>query len=354
MAVKLLTAMLILAVSSPCSAASDFAREVCEGIARTGKIDFDSCMRGSGPPDPDMEAFLQELERCWSVPGDEGVECIQSVTRNFEVQTEQQLRQLEQAARQAQTQREMEAQRRRAAEETVRQQRHEAEQAARQAEVQRELEAQRRQAAEETERLEAEADLQDCYGGNYDPDPRQRKPLGEMLVQNAIFCNADLAACLRAGADVNAVASFGERALHEAAASHCENHVGMLVAAGARVNVKNDMGNTPLHKATDNPIGLDGPIVATVRALLNVDAEVNARNNSGDTPLFGVGVPRALSDIRQAVNTDTLRYIAHPSGSDRTVAEALVRAGADPCAQNDLGWIAYPQGCLRKQGLQRY
>lgn len=352
------TTLLLLTVAEPSHAASDLATAVCEEMARTGKLDFNTCMHGSGPPDPDMESAMQALERCWNLPDEEAIKCMQSTSQGFRAQAELEARQAEHAARQAQRRRAIESQRRHEAAMAATQRRREADQAAIQAERQRVMETERRREAErahrleaEARRLEAEADVQDCYGGSYDPDPTQRRPLGEMLVQAAVFCNSDLRACLRAGANVDFLATFGTRALHQAAGNHCEDHVGALTAAGAKVNVKNNMGNTPLHEATDHPIGFDGPIIGTVRALLAAGADVNSENNDGDTPLFGVGVPRAFSDIRQALDSDTVSLIAHPSESDRRVAEILVRAGADPCAQNALGWIAYPRGCLRQRGL---
>ena len=360
------TLLLSLALAGPVVAASDFARELCEEVARQGLFDFDTCMWGSRPMDPDIEAAMQAMERCWDLPGDEGVKCIQSISAGFQEKLEMQQametqrhrevvearrRHAKQAAQQAEMQRATETRRHRTAKEPRRRQ---AEQAARQAETQRAMEAQLHRKAEEARRLAAEADLENCYGANYDPDPSQRKPLGEMLVQNSGFCLDDsVDACLRAGADENAEGVFGTTALHSAANGHCVDNIQTLVARGAKVNVKDIQGNTPLHEAAYVGIAMEDSFVGTVRALLAAGADVHARNSDGETPLFGVGSPTAYWNIQQALKSDTVWMIARPDDLDQHIAEILVRAGADPCARDTMNRIAYPDGCLRTAGLRQ-
>ena len=151
---------------------------------------------------------------------------------------------------------------------------------------------------------------------------------------HGFFTNATaetVAACLEAGADVNARTdsipfdSFlfvpGARGhltpLHFASIYDWDGMVAVLLAAGARVNARSLDGATPLHVAARmnrNP--------AVVAQLVEGGADLNARDRDGNTPL-------------------------HASRDNRSSAVPLLllELGADPSLVNDSGHVASPLDC---------
>ena len=160
----------------------------------------------------------------------------------------------------------------------------------------------------------------------------------------------DVAACLEAGADVNAYES-GYRAgtpLHHAARKNDLPMIELLLNAGADVDARDSGGHTPLHVAANSR---DKP--AVFKALLAAGADVNAGDNSWDTPLHGVALngdplgdqsvelARILIDAganvetRQRYGNTPLHYAAR--SEQILIVEFLLEAGADVHARNDEG-----------------
>ena len=138
---------------------------------------------------------------------------------------------------------------------------------------------------------------------------------------------------LEAGADVNARADMHNTALHHAAGGSVVEPardrfdrvetpaiVAALLAAGADVHARDLNGNSPLHHAAS----AEG--IETVTMLLEAGADIHARHENGDTPL--------------------LRAADHDGFRNPEILEALVEAGADVNDRNERGGNrlgAYPQ-----------
>ena len=129
---------------------------------------------------------------------------------------------------------------------------------------------------------------------------------------------------LEAGADVNARANVHNTALHHAAAGSVVETatdrfdrvetpviVAALLAAGADVHARDLNGNSPLHHAAS----VEG--IETVTMLLEAGADVHARHEDGDTPLL------------RAADRDGIR--------NPEIIEILVGAGADVNDRNERG-----------------
>ncbi|CAN0130281.1 unnamed protein product [Ectocarpus fasciculatus] len=108
-----------------------------------------------------------------------------------------------------------------------------------------------------------------------------------------------------AGADVGLLDAKGRSALHYAIEGGHLQLAGDAVIGGADPKTKDVDGNTPLHFAAAHD---DDKFVGT---LLRRGAHVNAANNEGERPL----------------------HVAVHKGRTITVAEALLKAGADPNAR---------------------
>ncbi|MDE2874096.1 MAG: ankyrin repeat domain-containing protein [Gemmatimonadota bacterium] len=138
-----------------------------------------------------------------------------------------------------------------------------------------------------------------------------------------------VAACLEAGADVNARTDstfdtffysgvFGHYTpLHFATNYSWDGMVTVLLAAGAEVDARDLSGETPLHWAAGrsrNP--------AVITELVEAGADLNARDGEGNTPLH-----------------------ASRRNTNPAVALLLLELGADPAMVNDSGRVASPMDC---------
>ena len=146
------------------------------------------------------------------------------------------------------------------------------------------------------------------------------------------FSNATaetLAACLEAGADVNARTDstfdnffysgvFGHfTPLHFATNYSGAGIVTLLLAAGAEVDARDLSGETPLHWAAGRSLD-----PAVITELVEAGADLNARDGEGNTPLH-----------------------ASRRNTNPAVALLLLELGADPVMVNDSGRVASPMDC---------
>eukprot|EP00929_Paragymnodinium_shiwhaense_P081589 TRINITY_DN42738_c0_g1_i1.p1 TRINITY_DN42738_c0_g1~~TRINITY_DN42738_c0_g1_i1.p1 ORF type:complete len:172 (+),score=39.44 TRINITY_DN42738_c0_g1_i1:63-578(+) len=104
------------------------------------------------------------------------------------------------------------------------------------------------------------------------------------------------------GADVNAVSSMGETALHVSGIFCKPEVIKALLEAGAKVNVHTTAGEamsmTPLHWFVNmNPCGAD-----EVQLLLDAGADVTAVNSQGATPFDMVVKMPHRQDIAKLVH----------------------------------------------------
>ena len=136
-----------------------------------------------------------------------------------------------------------------------------------------------------------------------------------------------------AGADVNAVDSFGETVLHEAIRRENVEVARLLIEAGADLNAVDSFGETVLHQATLNED------VGMVRLLIEAGADVNAGDYSGETVLYeaiqneDVDMVRLLIEAGADVNAmvrprTTLLQWAVSTVRNPTIIELLEKAGA--------------------------
>ena len=84
---------------------------------------------------------------------------------------------------------------------------------------------------------------------------------------------------LEAGADVNARNTYGQSAMHMAAAQGFADILDLLINNGGDIGAKTNTGWTPLHEACWHGR------VEVARKLLEAGADVNMRDEDGNTPL---------------------------------------------------------------------
>ena len=186
--------------------------------------------------------------------------------------------------------------------------------------------------------LDAGADVNARKGEDRGPDSRAT-PLH--LALRYLADPGTVTVLLAAGAGVQAGDLQGATPLHVAAGNYRNPRViAELVEAGADVNARDDSANTPLHAARSNPAPRrctppagagsrpcapagKGPEVVTL--LLEAGADVNARNAQGGTPLLHAAQGLTDPDSRT-------EGTAGPA-----IVSALLEAGAEVNVRNNQG-----------------
>lgn len=123
---------------------------------------------------------------------------------------------------------------------------------------------------------------------------------------------------LESGADPDARDRQGNSPLHEAAGAGDPAMVALLLDEGVAVNAEGTDGATPLHSA----LRQWEPGLAVADALLGAGADIGARNGIGRTALH-----LAVAEWRDIDPAEQLGFLAR-----------LLSAGADPDAQDNMGW----------------
>lgn len=123
-------------------------------------------------------------------------------------------------------------------------------------------------------------------------------------------------ALIQAGADIHVQAAGGQTPLTVAIAQGHDTILALLVAAGADVNERITGENAPAHLKGATPLFLaaNNNRFAMVEELIRLGADANARNQGGATPLFSAA-----------------------EGGNATLVRTLIRAGADVSVQDDMG-----------------
>ena len=145
-------------------------------------------------------------------------------------------------------------------------------------------------------------------------DPNERSRIGQTALHATAFAGpAVITALLDAGADPLLGDINGETLLHTLAkySSAGLTRIPLLLDAGVDVNLPNNNGETPLHLAAD-----EARAGANVALLLEAGADPGLRTAEGDTPLHSA---------------------VAASRPDSSTIAALVAAGADINARNELG-----------------
>jgi ankyrin repeat protein len=112
----------------------------------------------------------------------------------------------------------------------------------------------------------------------------------------------------------------GDTALHVAAAGHRAEIVKLLLAAGADVGAaKNHRRAQPLHYAADgyleNPAWSAERQVATIRLLLDADADIQAQDKNGATPLHRAVRTRCAAAVKTLLDAGADASIRNKPGS---------------------------------------
>lgn len=138
-----------------------------------------------------------------------------------------------------------------------------------------------------------------------------------------------IGALLDRGADVNAVDDDKWTPLHQASLEGKKDVVDLLLARGAALNPRNKRGDSPIHSAL-----LRGHL-DVVLLLIERGADVTCINDERLTPLHSLAMGPSFGNTELAGTV--LRQTSPASREEVTVAEALVRHGADPAARDKDG-----------------
>jgi len=131
----------------------------------------------------------------------------------------------------------------------------------------------------ETEALALVKDLI-LRGANIDAKDKHPTTLPTLLHKMCHERNAGMVQLLLShGADVNAVSTYGETAVHIVAARGFADILELLINNGGNIRAKTNAGWTPLHEAC-----WQGR-VAAARVLFEAGADPNTFDNDGYTPL---------------------------------------------------------------------
>lgn len=153
-------------------------------------------------------------------------------------------------------------------------------------------------------------------------------------------------ALVEAGAEVNAKNARAATALHWAVSD--EAKVKLLLLNGAAANAKTVEGRTPLYAAASMPAG-----AASVRHLLEANADVNAATLVGATALFpavnaSAEITKLLLDKGADANRATLSGVTPIMFTrDAAVVQLLVAHGADVKARSKVGETALMDAAAR-------
>lgn len=125
------------------------------------------------------------------------------------------------------------------------------------------------------------------------------------------------------GANVNEPDRYGWLAIHRAAANDRDQVIAVLVAAGSPLEARGTDAWTPLHLAC-----VSGSARAAA-ALVECGADASAVAKGSNTPLHVAMVPVLEKEFGE-LHDDSVRLV-------RSIIETLLRAGADPAAQDARG-----------------